>query len=68
MRLRTVQFTVDGDTIEKLEYSQYIHGDTSLAQTFRRAAATLNFFDRSHSDGFLILVRKHDDTYIVSFP
>lgn len=67
-RLRKVQFTVDKETVEKLELSKSLNGDPSLAQTFRRAAALTAFIDKMRKDGFDILVTKGDEIYKIFIP
>lgn len=66
--LRKVQFTVDKRTVDKLERSRDLNSDSSLAQTFRRSAAMLEFIDRMRHEGFEVLVKKGDEVYKIFIP
>lgn len=67
-KLRKVQFTVDEETIDKLELSKELNNDSSLVQSFRRAAAMAAFFDKMRKDGYEVLVKKGDDVYKIFIP
>ncbi|MEK7094309.1 MAG: hypothetical protein AAB903_03155 [Patescibacteria group bacterium] len=66
--MRKLQFTVDAETVENLEFVQRCHRDSSLAQSFRRSVAITHFFDKMFADGFEFILRKDGDTYKVLVP
>lgn len=67
-KLRKVQFTVDEDTVQKLQNVKSMNHDPSLAQSFRRATALAEFFGKLTKDGYEVLVKKGDDTFKILMP
>jgi len=61
-----VQFTVDRATVDKLQESKRLCGDSSLAQTFRRAAAV--FIDKMRHDGYEIIFKRGDEVFKLVLP